>query len=100
MGRYGLDVVASPRHADALILTGPVSANMAMALRETWEAIPEPKVLILSGTCAISGGIFNGSKALSREWLESITPALYIPGCPAHPLSIIHGLMSLLGRAK
>jgi len=100
MGRYGLDVVASPRHADALILTGPVSANMAMALRETWEAIPAPKVLILSGTCAISGGIFNGSKALSREWLESITPALYIPGCPAHPLSIIHGLMSLLGRAK
>jgi len=100
MGRYGLDVVASPRHADALILTGPVSANMAMALRETWEAIPAPKVLILSGTCAISGGLFSNSDQINRDWLDGITPALYIPGCPAHPLSIIHGLMSLLGRAK
>lgn len=100
MGRYGLDVVASPRHADALILTGPVTANMAYALSETWEAIPEPKCLILAGACAISGGLFVSGDALDRSWLEGIETALYIPGCPAHPLSIIHAIMSLLGRVK
>lgn len=100
MGRYGLEVVASPRHADALILTGPVSANMAFALRETWLAIPEPKALILSGVCAISGGVFAAGEALDRTWLTEQSPALFIAGCPAHPLSIIHGLMSLLGRVK
>ncbi len=100
MGRYGLEVVASPRHADGLILTGPVSANMAGALQETWEAIPEPKALILCGTCAISGGMFAKSGAIDRGWLESTPAVLYIPGCPAHPLSIIHGIMSLLGRNK
>ncbi|MDD2227874.1 MAG: NADH:ubiquinone oxidoreductase [Candidatus Cloacimonetes bacterium] len=100
MGRYGLEVVASPRHADGLILTGPVSANMAYALGETWEAIPAPKVLILCGVCAISGGLFADSKAIDRSVLSGIQPSLYIPGCPAHPLSIIHGIMSLLGRVK
>ncbi len=100
MGRYGIEVVASPRHADGLILTGPVSANMAYALRDTWEAIPEPKSLILCGACAISGGLFDGGGAIDRSWLESVPAALYIPGCPAHPLSIIHGIMSLLGRVK
>ena len=100
MGRYGFEVVASPRHADALILTGPVSANMAFALRETWAAIPEPKILILSGVCALSGGLFASGGALDRSLLEELKPALYIPGCPAHPLSIIHGIMSLLGRVK
>jgi Ni,Fe-hydrogenase III small subunit/ferredoxin len=100
MGRYGLEVVASPRHADALILTGPVSENMAFALQEAWLAIPEPKVLILCGACAISRGLFASSVALDRSWLSGQTAALFIPGCPAHPLSIIHGLMSLLGRVK
>jgi len=100
MGRYGLEIVASPRHADALVMTGPVSANMAEALQETWKAIPEPKALVLCGCCAISGGIFAGSDALDRSWLNRTSPCLYIPGCPAHPLSIIHGLMSLLGREK
>ena len=100
MGRYGLEVVASPRHADALILTGPVSANMAFALKETWDAIPEPKTLILAGVCALSGGLFATGDALDRSWLEGLKPSLYIPGCPVHPLSIIHGIMSLLGRLK
>lgn len=100
MGRYGMEVVASPRHADALILTGPVSANMSFALQATWEAIPEPKALILCGACAISGGLFIDSAAVNRSWLSTLEPALYVPGCPAHPLSIIHGLMSLLGRVK
>ncbi len=100
MGRYGIEVLASPRHADGLILTGPVSANMAFALKETWEAIPAPKALILCGTCAISGGSFQDSEAIDRAWLKTVKPALYIPGCPAHPLSIIHGILSLLGRAE
>jgi len=90
--------VASPRHADALILTGPVSQNMAKALAATWEAIPEPKYLILCGTCAISGGIFATSLKLDRSWLDEIKPSLYIPGCPAHPLSIIHGIYHLMRR--
>lgn len=98
MGRYGLELVASPRHADALIITGPISQNMAFALQETWAAIPEPKALILCGACAISGGVFAVSDALDRSLLNILQPALYIPGCPAHPLSIIHGLMTLLGR--
>jgi Ni,Fe-hydrogenase III small subunit/ferredoxin len=99
MGRYGLEVVASPRHADALIVTGPISQNMAFALKETWAAIPEPKALILCGCCAISGGVFAESEALDRSFLDTVKPSLYIPGCPAHPLSIIHGIMTLLGRA-
>ncbi len=98
MGRYGLEVVASPRHADALIVTGPISQNMAFALKETWAAIPEPKALILCGCCAISGGVFAGSNALDRSFLDTVKPSLYIPGCPAHPLSIIHGLNALIGR--
>lgn len=100
MGRYGIEVVASPRHADGLILTGPVSENMAFALKTTWEAIPEPRALILAGACAISGGLFANSKAVDRAWLNNFESVLYIPGCPAHPLSIIHALMSLLGRVK
>ena len=100
MGRYGVEVVASPRHADALIVTGPVSQNMEYALRETWEAIPEPKVLILSGACAISGGSFADAGVLDRKWLDEQSVAIYIPGCPAHPLSIIHALRSLLGAVK
>jgi len=96
MGRYGIEIVASPRHADALILTGPVSANMAEALIATWEAMPKPKFVLLCGTCAISGGIFKDSEALDRTWLSTIEPSLYIPGCPAHPLSIIHGIHSIM----
>jgi Ni,Fe-hydrogenase III small subunit/ferredoxin len=100
MGRYGVDVVASPRHSDALIITGPITENMAIALKETWEAIPEPKLLILCGACAISGGVFAESSALDRSFLVDHPVSLYIPGCPAHPLSIIHAICSLLGRVK
>lgn len=100
MGRYGLEVVASPRHADALIITGPISMNMARALQDTWDAIPEPKLLVLCGVCAISGGVFAEGNNLDRSFLDSVHPNLYIPGCPAHPLSIIHALLSLLGRVS
>lgn len=96
-GRYGIDVVASPRHADALVLTGPISANMAVALELAWEAMPEPKIVIAAGACAISGGVFAGSEALDRGFLERHPPALYVPGCPMHPLTFISGVMDLLG---
>ncbi len=95
--RYGVETVASPRHADALILTGPISQNMAAALAETWQAIPEPKFLILCGACAISGGLFAESDAIDRSFLKDWKACLYIPGCPVHPLSIISGITSIMG---
>jgi Ni,Fe-hydrogenase III small subunit/ferredoxin len=97
MGRYGIDIVASPRHADALVLTGPITRNMMAALQICWDAIPEPKLVIAVGACAISGGVFANSNALEREFLERFPPALHVPGCPAHPLTIISGIMDLLG---
>lgn len=99
IGRYGIDIVASPRHADGLVLTGPISRNMMAALQIAWEAIPEPKLVIAVGACAISGGVFADSEALGREFLNKYPPALYVPGCPAHPLTFISGIMDLLGIA-
>jgi len=97
MGRYGIEFVASPRHADGIVVTGPVSENMARALELTYEAVPEPKIIILAGTDAISGGIFEGSQALDRSFLEKHHIDLYVPGNPAHPLTFINGVMDLLG---
>jgi Ni,Fe-hydrogenase III small subunit/NAD-dependent dihydropyrimidine dehydrogenase PreA subunit len=99
LGRYGIDIVASPRHADALVLSGPITRNMAQALQICWDAIPEPKLVIAVGACAISGGVFADSDALDREFLERFKPSLYVPGCPAHPLTFISGIMDLLGIA-
>jgi Ni,Fe-hydrogenase III small subunit len=98
MGRFGLELAASPRHADGVIVTGPITSNMAYALQQTWEATPEPKVLILAGSCAISGGLFADSAAVDRSFLERVQSVLYIPGCPIHPLTVINGLLRLLGR--
>ena len=100
LNRYGVAVVASPRHADALFLTGPVSRNMAPAVRDVWEMMPEPKLLIVAGACAISGGVFADSPDLDRTFLQEHVPDLYIPGCPAHPLTIVNGILGLLGRKK
>jgi Ni,Fe-hydrogenase III small subunit len=97
LGRYGIDIVASPRHADALVLSGPISRNMAEALQICWDAMPDPKFLIAVGACAISGGVFADSEALDRRFLDGVTPALYVPGCPAHPLTFISGILDLLG---
>jgi Ni,Fe-hydrogenase III small subunit/NAD-dependent dihydropyrimidine dehydrogenase PreA subunit len=97
LGRYGIEIVASPRHADALVLSGPISSNMAEALQTCWDAMPEPKILIAVGACAISGGVFSDSVALDRRFLNGVTPALYVPGCPAHPLTFISGILDLLG---
>jgi Ni,Fe-hydrogenase III small subunit/Pyruvate/2-oxoacid:ferredoxin oxidoreductase delta subunit len=99
MGRYGIDVVASPRHADGLILSGPISANMAEALELCYEGMPDPKFVIAAGTCAISGGVFDGSAALDRSFLGRFAPALYVAGCPPHPLSIVNGILDIMGHA-
>jgi Ni,Fe-hydrogenase III small subunit len=96
MGRFGIEFVASPRHADGIVVTGPISANMAEALEIAYVAIPEPKVFILCGTDSISSGIFNGSEALNRGILNKIVVDLYIPGNPPHPLTIINGLLDLI----
>jgi Ni,Fe-hydrogenase III small subunit/ferredoxin-like protein FixX len=97
MGRYGIEFVASPRHADGIVITGPVSKNMAEPLQITYDATPSPKIIILAGTDAISGGIFNGSHALDRKFIEENHIDLFVPGNPVHPLTFINGLMDLLG---
>jgi len=97
IGRYGIEFVASPRHADGIVITGPVSKNMAEPLQITYDAIPSPKIIILAGTDAISGGIFTGSPALDRKFIEENHIDLYIPGNPVHPLTFINGLIDLLG---
>lgn len=97
LGRYGIDMVASPRHADGLVLSGPISRNMADALQIAWDAIPEPKLVIAVGACAISGGIFAECSEVDRGFLDKFKPTLYVPGCPTHPLSFISGILDLLG---
>ncbi len=96
MNRYGIEFVASPRHADGVLVTGPISENMAEALQVTWDAIPTPKLFILCGVDAINGGIFADSAALNRSILNKIKIDLYIPGNPPHPLTIINGILSLI----
>jgi Ni,Fe-hydrogenase III small subunit len=97
MGRYGIEFVASPRHADGIVITGPVSKNMAAPLQLTYDATPSPKIIILAGTDAISGGIFDGSPALDRRFIDENHIDLYIPGNPVHPLTFINGIVDLLG---
>lgn len=93
--------MASPRHADGVVVTGPVTENMRRALLETWEATPAPKLLIAVGACAISGGPVAGGAACGRG-LEGVIPGaavdLWIPGCPPHPVTLLDGLLRLLGR--
>ncbi len=97
MGRYGIEFVASPRHADGLLITGPVSENMAEALEDAFRSVPDPKVVILAGSCAIDGGVFRDSPSCNREFLNGHEIDLYIPGCPVHPLTVINGLADFLG---
>jgi Ni,Fe-hydrogenase III small subunit len=97
LGRYGIEFVASPRHADGIVITGPVSKNMAEPLQIAYDATPSPKIIILAGTDAISGGIFEGSPALDRSFIETNHIDLFVPGNPLHPLTFINGVMDLLG---
>ena len=98
MGRFGIEFVASPRHADGLVITGPITQNMAPALEDAFHSTPNPKVVILTGACAISGGLFIKSNALDRSFLEKYKIDLFIPGCPIHPLTFINGILSFIGR--
>lgn len=97
VGRYGVEFVASPRHADGIVITGPMTENMSEALEICYKAVPSPKVIILVGTDAISGGLFKSSPALKRGFIDSHHVDLYVPGNPAHPLTFINGVMDLLG---
>jgi Ni,Fe-hydrogenase III small subunit/ferredoxin len=100
LGRFGVQFVASPRHADGIVVTGPVTANMRSALLQTYEAVPAPKIVIAVGAAAISGGIFRGQPEV-HDGVGGILPVdLYIPGDPPHPLTILDGLLRLLGRLE
>ncbi|MDP3148598.1 MAG: NADH:ubiquinone oxidoreductase [Ignavibacteria bacterium] len=98
IGRYGIEFVASPRHADGIVITGPITQNMAKATEICYDAVPYPKIIILIGTCAISGGIFQYSEETQRKFLEENKIDLFIPGCPPHPLTFIHGLLDWLDK--
>jgi Ni,Fe-hydrogenase III small subunit/formate hydrogenlyase subunit 6/NADH:ubiquinone oxidoreductase subunit I len=99
LARFGVQFVASPRHADGLLITGPVTANMRDALRETYDAVPSPRLVIAVGACAISGGPYIGHPEVSQA--DSVVPVdLYVPGCPPHPLTTLDGLLRLLGRIR
>lgn len=92
MGRYGIEFVASPRHADGVVITGPVSKNMTLALEDTIKSVPDPKLIVLVGACAISGGVFQDSGRLNRDILEKHKVDIFVPGCPVHPLTFIDGV--------
>ena len=94
LSRFGINFVASPRHADAIVVTGPISRNMKTALLKTHEAIPEPKAVIAVGSCALTGGPFRGSPEIIGG-LDKLLPVdLFIPGCPPHPLTNLHALLT------
>ncbi len=96
--RFGMHIVASPRHADMLLVTGPVTRNMKHALMQTYRAVPEPKIVIAMGACACSGGIFKDCYATTNG-LDKLLPVdVYIPGCPPRPQAIIHGFMVALDK--
>ena len=116
LGRFGIEFTASPRHADGLVVTGPVTRNMCAALIDTWAAVPRPRLLVAVGACAISGGLFReapeslgglggtaedlrpGADGAAAALAEAgLTPDIYVPGCPPNPWSILAGILALRG---
>ncbi len=100
MARFGVQFVASPRHADGIVVTGAVNANMRLALEKTFEAVPAPKLVIAVGACAISGGPFAGSPEVADGVGDILRVDLWVPGCPPHPLTTLDGLLRLLGAIE
>lgn len=98
--RFGVSFVASPRHADALLVTGPVSKNMALALKKTYDAMPDPKFVITCGDCALDGGIFKDSYYVENGVKNILPVILHIPGCPPSPTAIIKAILSFLKTGK
>jgi Ni,Fe-hydrogenase III small subunit/Pyruvate/2-oxoacid:ferredoxin oxidoreductase delta subunit len=100
IGRFGIQFVASPRHADGILITGCVSRNMMLGLKKTYEAVPDPKIVIAVGACAISGGPFIDHREI-HNGADSMLPVdLYVPGCPPHPITIMDGVLRLLGTIR
>jgi Ni,Fe-hydrogenase III small subunit/formate hydrogenlyase subunit 6/NADH:ubiquinone oxidoreductase subunit I len=96
--RFGIHFVASPRHADMLLVTGPVSRNMELALRKTYEAMPAPRLVVAVGACGCSGGIF-GQNYATLGGVDKVVPVdVYIPGCPPNPHALLHGILLAIGR--
>jgi Ni,Fe-hydrogenase III small subunit/Pyruvate/2-oxoacid:ferredoxin oxidoreductase delta subunit len=100
LGRFGIQFVASPRHADGLLITGALSENMRLALAKTYDAVPQPKIVIAVGACAISGGPYIDHPEVHGGVEGTLPIDLYIPGCPPHPLTILDGLLRLVGRLE
>jgi Ni,Fe-hydrogenase III small subunit len=98
MERFGLHFVASPRHADCLLVTGPVTRNMAEPLRRTYDATPDPKIVIAIGDCAINCGVFKDSYAVIGGVDKVIPVNIFVPGCPPEPLDILRGILAALNR--
>ena len=96
--RFGIHFVASPRHADMLLVTGPVTRNMELALRKTYDATPEPRLVVAVGACGCSGGMFGVNYA-TRGAVDAVIPVdVYIPGCPPNPHALLHGILLALDR--
>jgi Ni,Fe-hydrogenase III small subunit len=95
MGRFGIEFLASPRHCDGIVISGPITQNMEKALNLCYDAIPDPKIIILAGTDAISGGLFAENMAIKRSFIENHTIDLYVPGNPVHPLSFVNGILEI-----